>query len=39
MAIVMDPRNGDILALTSKPDFDLNNPWGPPPELMKVHGR
>ncbi len=31
MAIVMDPRNGDILALTSKPDFDLNNPWGPPP--------
>lgn len=30
-AIIMDPRNGDILALVSKPDFDLNNPWGPPP--------
>lgn len=25
-AIVMDPRNGEILALSSKPDFDLNNP-------------
>ena len=24
-AIVMDPRNGDILALASKPDFNLNN--------------
>ncbi len=30
-AIVMDPKNGDILALSSKPDFDLNNPWGAPP--------
>ncbi|MCX8130126.1 MAG: penicillin-binding transpeptidase domain-containing protein [Clostridia bacterium] len=30
-AIVMDPRNGDILALVSKPDFDLNDPWGAPP--------
>lgn len=29
-AIVMDPRNGDILALASKPDFDLNNPRGVP---------
>ncbi|HOV26803.1 MAG TPA: penicillin-binding transpeptidase domain-containing protein [Pseudobacteroides sp.] len=29
-AIVMDPRNGDILALTSKPDFDLNNPFAAP---------
>ncbi|MDP4092724.1 MAG: penicillin-binding transpeptidase domain-containing protein [Bacillota bacterium] len=28
--IVMDPRNGDILALASKPDFDLNNPWAAP---------
>lgn len=26
-AIVMDPRNGDILALASKPDFNLNNPF------------
>ncbi|MCX7746961.1 MAG: penicillin-binding transpeptidase domain-containing protein [Clostridia bacterium] len=32
-AIVMDPRNGDILALVSKPDFDLNNPKGPPPGM------
>lgn len=30
-AIVMDPRNGDILAMVSKPDFDLNNPWSAPP--------
>lgn len=29
-AIVMDPRNGEILALTSKPDFDLNNPRAVP---------
>lgn len=29
-AIVMDPRNGEILALTSKPDFDLNNPRAAP---------
>ncbi|HEX2925188.1 MAG TPA: penicillin-binding transpeptidase domain-containing protein [Ruminiclostridium sp.] len=29
-AIVMDPRNGEILALASKPDFDLNNPRGAP---------
>lgn len=28
--IVMDPRNGEILALTSKPDFDLNNPRAAP---------
>lgn len=27
VAIVMDPRNGDILALVSKPDYDLNNPF------------
>ncbi len=31
VAIVMDPRNGDILALVSKPDFDLNSPWAAPP--------
>lgn len=30
-AIVMDPRNGDILALVSKPDFDLNDPYAAPP--------
>ena len=30
-AIVMDPRNGDILALASKPDFDPNSPYAAPP--------
>ncbi len=30
-AIVMDPRNGDILAMVSKPDYDLNNPRACPP--------
>lgn len=29
-AIVMDPRNGEILAMASKPDFDLNNPTAAP---------
>jgi stage V sporulation protein D (sporulation-specific penicillin-binding protein) len=29
-AIVMDPRNGDILAIVSKPDYDLNDPFGAP---------
>ena len=29
--IIMDPRNGDILAMVSKPDFDLNNPYAAPP--------
>jgi aspartyl-tRNA synthetase len=32
----MDPRNGEILALTSKPDFDLNNPRGVPPGKDKA---
>lgn len=32
-AIVMDPRNGEILALVSKPDYDLNNPYAPPPGI------
>lgn len=31
VAIVMDPRNGDILAMVSKPDFDLNDPRSAPP--------
>lgn len=31
IAIVMDPRNGDILAMVSKPDYDLNDPFAPPP--------
>jgi stage V sporulation protein D (sporulation-specific penicillin-binding protein) len=29
-AIVMDPRNGEILALDSKPDFDPNSPFAMP---------
>lgn len=28
-AIVMDPKTGEILAMASKPDFDLNNPRKP----------
>lgn len=27
VAIAMDPRNGQVLAMVSKPDFDLNNPY------------
>lgn len=30
IAIVMDPRNGDILALVSKPDYNLNDPYAFP---------
>ncbi|MFO7637127.1 MAG: penicillin-binding transpeptidase domain-containing protein [Clostridia bacterium] len=30
-AIVMDPRTGEILALVSKPDFNLNDPRACPP--------
>ncbi len=30
VAIAMDPRNGQILAMVSKPDFDLNNPFEMP---------
>ncbi len=30
-AIVMDPRTGEILAMASLPDFDLNNPRLAPP--------
>lgn len=29
-AIVLDPRNGDILAMVSKPDFDLDDPYAFP---------
>lgn len=31
MGVVMDPRTGEVLALVSKPDFDLNSPNAPPP--------
>ncbi len=33
-AIVMDPKTGDILAMTSKPDFDNNDPRKIPEELV-----
>lgn len=29
--VIMDPRNGDILAMVSKPDFNANNPRACPP--------
>lgn len=31
--IVMDPRNGDILSMVSKPDYDLNDPYAAPPGI------
>ncbi len=31
--IVMDPNNGDVLALASYPDFDLNAPYACPPGM------
>jgi stage V sporulation protein D (sporulation-specific penicillin-binding protein) len=34
-AIVMDPRNGEILSMVSKPDFDLNEPFAAPPGADK----
>ncbi len=33
--IVMDPNNGDILAMTSKPDYDPNSPKEPISESIK----
>ncbi len=33
VAIVMDPSNGDILALVSKPDYDLNTPFAYPDNI------
>lgn len=33
VAIVLDPRNGDVLALVSKPDYDLNNPYALPDNI------
>ena len=30
VAIVMDPRNGEILGMVSKPDFNPNDPFGAP---------
>ena len=30
-AIIMDPRSGEILAMVSRPDFNPNMPYSPPP--------
>lgn len=38
-AIVMDPRNGDILAMASYPDFNLNNPFGAPEGVSNIDTR
>ncbi len=36
VAIVLDPKNGDILALVSKPDYDLNDPYALPKNMEGV---
>lgn len=36
VAIVMDPKNGDILGFVSKPDYDLNTPFAYPENLEKL---
>ena len=36
MAIMMDPANGDILAMASSPDFDPNTPGRFPFEAQKI---
>jgi len=40
VGIVMDPKTGDILAMVSKPDYDLNNPFAYPENIedMKLKG-
>ena len=35
--IVMNPENGDILAMASYPDYDLNNPYTPNSTLQKTY--
>ena len=35
--IVMDPKTGDILAMASYPDYDLNNPYTPNSTLAKTY--
>jgi stage V sporulation protein D (sporulation-specific penicillin-binding protein) len=36
IAIVLDPKTGDVLALVSKPDYDLNNPYAFPKNLYTL---
>lgn len=36
MAIVMDPKTGDVLAMAQTPDFDLNNPKVPASSTEKA---
>ena len=36
VAIVLDPNNGDILALVSKPDYDLNQPFAYPENIENM---
>ncbi len=35
--IVMNPKNGDILAMASYPDYDLNSPYTPNSTLAKTY--
>lgn len=35
IALIMRPKTGEILAMASKPDFDLNNPFTPNDEAVK----
>lgn len=34
MAVVMDPKTGEVLAMASKPDYNLNAPW----DLSELYG-
>lgn len=37
--IVMDPRNGEVLAMASKPDFDLNHPFAAPSGIPDIDSK
>lgn len=36
--IVMNPKNGDIIAMASYPDYDLNTPYTPNATLAQTYG-